>query len=82
MLLLAPPRTTTLTDYAEMFERAEAKSHKFAVHFHRAAQELGCAFLDTSTLIGSSPVDGIHFEADEHRKLGLAVALRIKELTE
>jgi lysophospholipase L1-like esterase len=80
VLLLAPPPTTTLTDYAEMFEGAEARSQKFSIHYQRVAQELGCAFLDTSTIIVSSPLDGIHFEANEHLKLGQAVALHVEEL--
>ncbi len=80
VLLLAPPPTTKLTNYAEMFEGAEIKSQKFSLHYARVAEELGCAFLDTSTIIVSSPLDGIHFEAGEHKKLGLAVASKIKEL--
>jgi len=82
VLLLAPPPTTTLTDYAEMFEGAEAKSLKFSAQYHRVAQESGCAFLDTSTVIVSSPLDGIHFEASEHAKLGKAVASQAKRLLE
>jgi len=27
----------------------------------------------------SSDLDGIHFEADQHRKLGLVVAARVRE---
>jgi lysophospholipase L1-like esterase len=82
VLLLAPPPTATLTDFAEMFEGAERKSPKFAIHYGRVAQEMGCAFLDTSTIIISSPLDGIHFETSEHHKLGQALALKIKEMME
>ena len=80
VLLMAPPPVVTLTDFAEMFEGAESKSRKFSAHYARVAQELGCALLDTSTVIVSSPLDGIHFEAGEHRKLGEAVARKVKEL--
>jgi lysophospholipase L1-like esterase len=82
VLLLAPPPTTMLSEYAEMFAGAEQKSLKFSTYFARIAQEMGCAFLDTGTVIVSSPLDGIHFEAGEHRKLGQAVALKVKELLE
>ncbi len=82
VLLLAPPPTTTLSEYAEMFAGAEEKSLKFSSYFARIAQEMGCAFLDTGTVIVSSPLDGIHFEAGEHRKLGQAVALKVRELME
>ncbi|MEO8608013.1 MAG: SGNH/GDSL hydrolase family protein [Chloroflexota bacterium] len=81
-LLMAPPPVVTLTGFAEMFEGAEAKSLKFSQHFARVANEQGCAFLDTSKIIVSSPLDGIHFEANEHRKLGLAVADKVRSLLE
>lgn len=80
VLLLAPPVTTTLTEFAEMFEGAVAKSQRFAQHFARVAQELGCPFLDTSPVVVSSAVDGIHLDAAEHRKLAQAVASRVREL--
>jgi lysophospholipase L1-like esterase len=80
VLLLAPPPTTALSDYAEMFEGAESKSRKFPEQYRRVAQETGAAFLDTSTVIVSSPLDGIHFETDEHQKLGQAVASKVNEL--
>ena len=38
------------------------------------------AALDTAQVIVSSPLDGIHLEADQHRKLGLAVAARVREI--
>jgi lysophospholipase L1-like esterase len=79
-LLLAPPPTAALTDLAEMFEDAGKKSAKFPEHFDRVARELGCAYLDTSEIIVSSPIDGIHFEAGEHRKLAEALADKVKEL--
>jgi N-hydroxyarylamine O-acetyltransferase len=81
-LLLAPPPTAALTDLAEMFEDAGQKSAKFPAHFGRVAKELGCAYLDTSEIIVSSPLDGIHFEAGEHKKLGEALASKIKNLLE
>jgi lysophospholipase L1-like esterase len=82
VLLLAPPPTTTLSEYADMFTGAEQKSLKFSRYFARVAQEMGCAFLDTGAVIVSSPLDGIHFEASEHCKLGQAVALKVRDLLE
>jgi lysophospholipase L1-like esterase len=82
LLLLAPPPIARLTEYAEMFEGAEAKSRKFSEHFRRVAEEYGCQLLDTADIIVSSDIDGIHFEADEHRKLGQAVADRVRGMLE
>ncbi len=80
VLLLAPPKTTRLTEYAAEFEGAEQVSEKFGECFGRVAEALTCPYLDTSTLVVSSLADGIHLEAGEHRKLGLALATQVKEL--
>lgn len=80
VLLLAPPPLGKLTVFAEMFEGAEAKSRKFAAYFRAVADERGCAFFDTSTVITTSDIDGIHLEASEHAKLGAALAAEVREL--
>ncbi len=80
VLLLAPPPVARLTEFAEMFEGAGEKSVRLAAHYRRVATERGCAFLDTSAVIVSSDLDGIHFEAGEHKKLGQAVAARVRQL--
>jgi len=80
ILLLVPPPTMALTEFSDDFEGAENKSRKFALHYGRVAKELGCYYLDTSMVIVSSLLDGVHFEASEHRKLGKVVAAKVKEL--
>ncbi len=78
LLLMAPPPTVILTDFADMFEGAGEKSLKFAAQYQRVAQEMNCAYLDAGSIIVSSPLDGIHFEASEHVKLGKAVAAQAR----
>ena len=85
VLLMAPPpvgRLTTVgpTNFPEIFRGAEEKSKMLGEVYQKFAQEAGVAFLDTSEVIISSDVDGIHFEAEEHRKLGEAVAKRVQQL--
>ncbi len=80
VLLIAPPPVGKLTAFAELFEGAEAKSQKFAEHYRRVAAELGCPFFDTSTVIVSSDLDGIHFEQSEHAQLGQAVTVKVREI--
>jgi hypothetical protein len=46
----------------------------FGQHYAQVANELGCGFLDTSNWIESSSIDGFHLDADEHVKLGHAIA--------
>jgi len=80
VLLIAPAPVARLTDLAEMFEGAESKSRRFAEHYGRVAEAAGCDFLDASTTIVSSSLDGIHLEASEHCKLGRAVAAKVNQL--
>jgi hypothetical protein len=63
-----------------MFEGGAAKSKLLSQHFRLVAEECGCALLDASEVIVSSDLDGIHFDLDEHRKLGEAVAARVKQM--
>jgi lysophospholipase L1-like esterase len=82
VLLLAPPPIAELTEFAEMFEGAKPKAERFSAHYWRVAHERGCAFLDTGQVIVSSSLDGIHFEPEEHKKLGRAVAERVRGILE
>jgi lysophospholipase L1-like esterase len=80
VLLIAPPPVEALTDLAETLEGASRKSARFAQHYERHASLLGCGFLDAGTVIRSSDLDGIHLEAEEHRKLGDAVAGAVRSI--
>lgn len=80
VLLLAPPPVTTLNENSEKFAGSIEKSKRFAQHYRQVAEEYRCHFLDTGQAIVSSPLDGIHLELEEHRKLGLAVAEKVKAI--
>ena len=66
--------------FQEMFEGAAEKSRKFGKYYQEVAEQFDCAFLDTSEVIVSSPVDGVHFDVEEHEKLGIAVAEKVREI--
>jgi lysophospholipase L1-like esterase len=80
ILLIAPPVVGKLTGYAEMFGNAFENSLKFGEYYRQIAELYDCEFLDAGKVIISSELDGIHFEADQHKKLGLAVAALVKEI--
>jgi hypothetical protein len=80
VLLLAPPPVARLSNFAEMFEGAEPKSMLLGQHYRVVAAEYHVAFLDTASVIRSSDIDGIHFEPEEHAKLGRAVAHEVTSL--
>lgn len=80
VLLIAPPPIAKLTDFDQMFAGAAEKSRLFADYYARAAGWYGLPFFDAGSVIRSSDVDGIHFDADQHRRLGEALAKRVREL--
>jgi lysophospholipase L1-like esterase len=82
VLLVAPPPIAGLSDFAEMFEGGTTKSRGLSDAFRLVAEEQGCALLDAAQVIISSDVDGIHLDPSEHRKLGKAVAARVRQLLE
>lgn len=85
VLLMAPPPVGNLTavgsnNFPEIFRDAEEKSRMLGSIYKKLAEEAGAAFLDTSEVIVSSDVDGIHFDIEEHRKLGEFVATAVRKL--
>jgi lysophospholipase L1-like esterase len=74
ILLVAPPPIQKLTAFAEMFEGGAEKSRLLAGRYGDVAKREGVAFLDAGAVIRCSDIDGIHYEADQHERLGRAVA--------
>jgi lysophospholipase L1-like esterase len=77
---MCPPPVATLTAFADMFEGAPEKSRQLARYYQQHAELRGCRFFDTGTLIRCSDADGIHFEPQEHRKLGERAAQLVREI--
>ena len=82
VLLIAPPPLGKLSGFADMFEGGPAKSKRLSRHFRLVAEERGCALLDAAEVITSSRVDGLHLDLADHRKLGTAIADRVKQMLE
>jgi lysophospholipase L1-like esterase len=80
VLLVAPPAVATLTEYDQMFAGAREKSRQFSHYYRLAAGWQDVLYFDAGSVIVSSEKDGIHFDADEHRKLGEALADEVLRL--
>jgi lysophospholipase L1-like esterase len=79
VLLMAPPPTCVAgTLFEEMLAGSDEKSRDLGRQYGRVTAELGCEFFDTSTVISSSKVDGIHLEPGAQAKLGVAVAAVVR----
>ncbi|MCU0912864.1 MAG: hydrolase [Rhodobacteraceae bacterium] len=81
LLVVCPPPVEEAGCLAEVFEGGAAKSRRLAPYYAEAAARWGAAFFDAGTVIGPSPVDGVHFEAADHRRLGQAIAAVVAGLT-
>jgi lysophospholipase L1-like esterase len=81
VLVIAPSNLARIPDIEEgAYHEAAEKMRQLPSLYRDIAHANGCLFLDASQVIVSSDVDGIHFDAAEHRKLGEAVAEVIQDL--
>jgi lysophospholipase L1-like esterase len=80
VLLIAPPPLARLSSLGDMFAGGTEKSQRLGAAYRPQAEKYGAAFLDAGTVIRTSDIDGVHFEAAEHAKLGKAVANAIRAM--
>jgi lysophospholipase L1-like esterase len=79
IILAAPPPVVELTAFADMFEGAREKSRELGKRYRAIAKLHGIGFIDAGEHIHCSPLDGIHYEADQHAILGRAMAAAVRE---
>jgi|AACY02.17.fsa_nt_gi lysophospholipase L1-like esterase len=79
ILLLASPPLGRLTEFADTFQGGREKSKHLGETYEIVAAERGVDFLDVATVLHTSDIDGIHFDADGHHHLGVAVANRVMQ---
>ena len=80
ILLLAPPKLGETAKSSELFEGGLEKSLKFHKYYYEVAKKYRCFYIDTSSIVTSSEIDGLHLEASEHKKLGKALATMVKDI--
>ena len=56
------------------------ESRKFAEYTEKAAKELGVPWLNAAEYAQPSPLDGCHMDEENHRRLGIALAAKIKAI--
>jgi len=72
IVIVSPPLVgeTSHPELGPMFPEGIAESKKFAAHYSRIADELGCGFFDAAKVATVTPVDGIHLDAVNTRAIG------------
>jgi len=72
--IAAPPLRTPGGTMALKFAGGPERSAGVADAYQRVAEELECVFFDSSRVIHTSPLDGVHLDADQHQVLGRELA--------
>jgi lysophospholipase L1-like esterase len=85
LLLVSPPLVGDSIRHswlAEMFcyERSVNTSREFARYYKQFADELGCEFMDAALIITPSPLDAVHFDAEEHQKFGKVIKEKVIQI--
>lgn len=74
LVVAPPPIEEPRGPIAHKFAGAATKAAGLAAAYAATTRELGCFFFDAGTVTGASHRDGIHLEADQHARLGRALA--------
>ena len=80
VLLVAPPEILEQGTYRDTLMGAAEKSQGFASQIAALAAHWGVSFFDAGSVIASSPIDGLHFDAESHATLGKALAEKVRAL--
>jgi lysophospholipase L1-like esterase len=81
VLVVAPPAVLTPKGpLAGKFTGAAGKSAGLAGAYREICADLKCHFFDAGSVTESSPVDGVHLDADQHERLGIALAAFVATL--
>jgi lysophospholipase L1-like esterase len=72
ILLVSPPPLceTGDADFAAMFDGGIAESQKLAPLYAEVARQADCAFFDAGTVARTTPLDGVHLDAENTRAVG------------
>jgi lysophospholipase L1-like esterase len=84
ILLVAPPppSRTENAEFKAMFAGGDEASTHLAPLYARLADEVGCGFFDAGSVAATSPLDGVHLDAENTRRIGAALAPVVRVMLE
>ncbi len=84
ILIVAPPAVsrTGQAEFAEMFSGGDAASERLAPLYAALADQAGCGFFDAGTVAKTTPLDGVHLDAENTRAIGAALAPVVRVMLE
>lgn len=83
ILVVAPPVIKNIKTYIfeETFKDGVEKSKKLIEYYKLISKEYGTFFLDSSDIIETSPIDGVHLDKNSHRILGEKIYNVVREIS-
>ena len=84
ILIVAPPAVsrTDNAEFKEMFAGGDEASKRLAPQYSALADEAGCGFFDAGTVAKTTPLDGVHLDAENTRAIGKALAPLVRVMLE
>lgn len=64
----------------QLSEEKNEETKQFPIVYGQVAEKMGVEFLDPSSFVTASEIDGVHLTEDSHKKLGNAVFEKLKEM--
>ena len=74
LMLVAPPPIIETGTLSGVYTGGEAKSLQLAALYADIARANDCQFVNAGEAVTSSTIDGIHYEAEDHLRLGKLIA--------
>ena len=77
VMVIAPAPVQEAGVLKDVFEGAEIKQENLSEFLEATARRLGCTFLDAGSHVSVSPVDGVHWTAEDHSAFGAVMARKV-----
>lgn len=84
VLIVSPPALTPTdnVEFQKLFAGGEAASRELARLYAEVAGLAGCGFFDAGSVAKTTPVDGLHLDAENTRAIGRALAPVVRKMLE
>jgi lysophospholipase L1-like esterase len=82
VLIVTPPPLGKATKRSLLwgFGKARKESLRLAEHYATVAELRECPVFDAATVASVDPADGVHLDADSHKRLGTALADEVRRI--
>jgi lysophospholipase L1-like esterase len=75
LIIVSPPAVsrTDNIEFIEAFAGGDEASQHLAAHYAALAKEIGCGFFDAGSVAKTTPLDGVHLDAENTMAIGAAL---------